>query len=188
MTATAVLSPPPETWPEIPERDGYEYVDGRWVKLAVGMRETLIGFNVRNLLAAYAEPAGLGWSPPPHESPYQISPEHPRRYRKPDASFVRRDALTFEEAPEGFLHTVPALVVEVVSPRDNAVELDQKIAEYLEAGVELVWVLNPKTRVVMVYRGDGSTTRLVASERLGGETVLPGFSVEVGRLFETRIP
>ncbi len=186
MSTTAVLARP-ETWPDIPERDGYEYVDGKWVKLAVGLGATWIAHNLGDRVGDFALIEGLGLGLP-HEVPYQIWPEHPKRYRKPDGSFIRRERLPAAELPEGYIHIVPALVIEVVSPRDIVDLLDLKVAEYFEAGVELVWVLHPKTKTVMVYRLDGSTSWLKPDDFLSGEDVLPGFRVPVAELFSLRIP
>ncbi|MFN0095047.1 MAG: Uma2 family endonuclease [Dehalococcoidia bacterium] len=186
MTATAVMAPP-ETWPDLPERDGYEYVDGRWVKLPVAAATTWIGFNVRQRLADAAATDDLGWVPAPHETAFQIWPGHPRRYRKPDASFIRKEAYPEDAVPDGFVHAVPALVVEVVSPRDIAADIDRKISEYFEAGVELIWVLHPASQTVMVYRLDSSGRRLKAEDTLTGDAVLPGFHAKVADLFSLRI-
>ena len=46
----------------------------------------------------------------------------------------------------------PDLAVEVISPNDLATEIDQKVAEYLGAGVPLVWVVHPEARAVRVHR------------------------------------
>ena len=54
----------------------------------------------------------------------------------------------------------PDLAVEVVSPNDSADELEEKLDDYQKAGVPLVWVVNPSSHTVMVYRGDGSVSRL----------------------------
>ena len=66
--------------------------------------------------------------------------------------------------PDGPLLVVPDLAVEVVSPNDRQYDVDHKVAEYLEVGVKLVWVINPDTRVVVIYRADGT----IAGVREGG--------------------
>jgi Uma2 family endonuclease len=59
----------------------------------------------------------------------------------------------------------------------------QKLKEYFEKGVRLVWYVRPKIRVVDVYTAADRFTRLTASLRLDGGDVLPGFSVSVAELF-----
>lgn len=55
----------------------------------------------------------------------------------------------------------------------------------VQAGVRLVWVVNPDTRGVRVHRADGSITGLHEQDDLSGEEVIPGFLCPVGALFET---
>ena len=58
------------------------------------------------------------------------------------------------------------------------------MTEYLGIGVRLVWVVNPKTHSVHIYRPSSDVRRIVESDTLEGEDVLPGFSVPVKELFE----
>jgi Uma2 family endonuclease len=78
--------------------------------------------------------------------------------------------------------------VEVVSPGDEAYHLDEKVAEYLAAGVPLVWVVWPESRTVLVYRQPssplGTASRLTAADTISGEDVLPGFSCGVKEFFD----
>ena len=76
------------------------------------------------------------------------------------------------------------LVVEVLSPDDRAVDLNQKLREYFEIGVHLVWVADPEARVVSAYRSLTDIREFDASATLPGDDVLPGFEVAVGSLFE----
>ncbi|MFN0096363.1 MAG: Uma2 family endonuclease [Dehalococcoidia bacterium] len=185
MSALAVLDRP-ETWPTLPDREGYEHVDGKWVKLNVAAGPVHLGYQLVNRLNAFANPHGLGWALI-GETPYQIWPEHPQRYRKPDGSFLGQDALPDGVVPEGFVHAVPAIVIEVISPGDRAHELIAKVGEYLDAGIELVWVLSPATAVVTVHRPGGNDSRLRPGDTLTGEDVLPGFSLPVADLFSRRL-
>ena len=79
---------------------------------------------------------------------------------------------------------VPDLAVEVISRSNTRKEMDEKLKEYFEKGVRLVWYVRPRTRVVDVYTAPDHFTRLTASMRLDGGDVLPGFSVQVGELFQ----
>jgi len=80
----------------------------------------------------------------------------------------------------------PDLAVEVVSPNDSAGELEEKLDDYQKAGVPLVWVVNLKSRTVMIYRADGSVSRLRESDELAGENVIPGFRCPVRDIFPPR--
>jgi Uma2 family endonuclease len=59
-----------------------------------------------------------------------------------------------------------------------------KIGEYVENGVPLVWVVDPAQATVTVYRSLTDTQRLSSGDTLSGEPVLPGFSCRVSEFFE----
>lgn len=63
-------------------------------------------------------------------------------------------------------------------------EIHAKIADYLAAGAQLVWVVDPKTRTVTTYRTLLAPRRLAADDLFEGEEVLPGFRIHVSELFE----
>ena len=70
-----------------------------------------------------------------------LFPEDPI-LRVPDAAFVRADRLT-ELDEDGFLHLAPDLVVEVISPSDRMEVVLAKVDLWLDAGVRLVWLVDP---------------------------------------------
>ena len=74
--------------------------------------------------------------------------------------------------------------MEVVSPNDRFVDVEDKAHDYIRAGVDLVWVVVPSTRSVHVWRKDGSRSVLQAGETLSGEGVISGLSIPVVDLFE----
>ena len=94
---------------------------------------------------------------------------------------VRRDRVPAPE-PSGFLELAPELIVEVLSPRDRPGEVLAKVADWLTAGTQLVWVVDPERRVARVYRGDGSEAIVGADEALEGEDVLPGFACRLSEV------
>ncbi|HEU4631250.1 MAG TPA: Uma2 family endonuclease [Gemmatimonadaceae bacterium] len=105
--------------------------------------------------------------------------------RCPDVSVVLAARLLAGGLPTtGALTVVPDLVAEVLSPAEAAWEVEEKRAEYLAAGVRLVWIVDPRTRAVTVYRPDAAPIRLTRDDLLSGEPVLPAFRHPVGRLFD----
>ena len=78
---------------------------------------------------------------------------------------------------------VPDLAVEVISPNNTSKEMNEKLKEYFEKGVRLVWFVRPRSRTVDVYTSATGFTRLTASATLDGGDVLPGFAMLVGDLF-----
>lgn len=166
----------------MPDGDRYELIDGRLVEITVGARASYIGGRLSYLIGGHVEVQGLGWVLGP-DCGYRCFPDHPRTVRKPDVSFVRFGRLPGEEVPEGDIAIAPDLVAEVVSPNDLYYEVDRKVAEYLGAGVRLVWVVSPEARTVFIYRADGSIQALREHDELNGEDVLPGFRCRVGVIF-----
>jgi Uma2 family endonuclease len=104
----------------------------------------------------------------------------PDTVRAPDVAFVRTERVPTEEVV-GFEEVAPDLVVEVLSPGDRTRMVHAKVADWLRAGTQLVWVVDPRRQVVDVYRADGSTERLDVEGSLDGEDVLPGFRLAVAR-------
>lgn len=104
---------------------------------------------------------------------------NPDTVRAPDVAFIRTDRL-LSPPPPGFAELAPDLAVEVRSPDDRAGETLAKVADWLNAGCRLVWVIDPQRAVARVYRADGGEAHLAAADTLDGEDVLPGFVVELG--------
>ena len=77
----------------------------------------------------------------------------------------------------------PILAVEILSPSDRQDEIDAKVELYLESGVRMVWVMNPRFRTVLVHRPDAEPELFAASRELVVDDVLPGFRVRVADLF-----
>ena len=74
-----------------------------------------------------------------------------QRFRVPDVVIMRGGR------PEGkIIATPPAVVVEVLSPDDRAIDIEAKIADFLDFGAECVWVLNPETRRAFIHTNEGS--------------------------------
>jgi len=99
----------------------------------------------------------------------------PDTVRAPDVAFITRERLP-DPQTRGFPALGPDLVVEVLSPDNRPGEMLAKVGDWLEAGVRLVWVIDPERRVARVYRQDGTESHLAENGALDGEDVLSGFS------------
>jgi len=106
----------------------------------------------------------------------------PDTVRGADVAFVRRERLP-DPVPVAFAAFAPDLAVEILSPGDRPGETLAKVADYLSAGTQLVWVIDPKRRSARIYQEDG--TELVIGERdaLEGGDVIPGFSCPLDSIF-----
>ena len=108
---------------------------------------------------------------------------HPDRLTGPDAVFVTAALLPLRRSPEGYLETIPELVVEVRSPNDTGPEVQAKVDEYLAAGVQVVWVADPATQRVFAHRSNRPPEVLSAGDILTVPDIIPGFQVPVAELF-----
>jgi Uma2 family endonuclease len=107
----------------------------------------------------------------------------PDTVRAPDVAFIARDRLEATHQ-RGFGRIVPDLVVEIRSPNDRRSELLAKVGDWLDAGVKLVWVIDPIRRECHVHRGDGSLAVVPPDGSLDGEDVLPGLTCPLASVFE----
>jgi len=174
----------PEDLLTMPDGDRYELVDGQLVEIDMGGQSSWVGGEAFGLLREYAQRHG-GWAFPDATS-YQCFPFDPARVRRPDASYVAAGRFANDEIPAGHIPIPPDLAVEVVSPNDLYYDVEGKVNEYLQAGVRMVWLLNPGNRTVRVFRESiEHSTQLGPDDELTGGEVLPGFRCPVGSLFGT---
>ena len=104
--------------------------------------------------------------------------------RSPDAAWVASERLTaLNPDPEGFLPLAPDFVIELRSASDRLKPLQDKMQEYIDNGVRLGWLLNPKDRAVEIYRVGKGIEVLQSPTEVSGEDVLPGFVLSVEGIF-----
>jgi Uma2 family endonuclease len=102
--------------------------------------------------------------------------------RKPDVAFVSQ-----ERIPENRRQASPIppdLAIEVVSPSDTVYDVLEKVLEYLDAGTQIVWVIEPIFKTVTVYRSQNDIKILTLNDTLTGEEVVEGFQCAVVEIFE----
>jgi len=103
----------------------------------------------------------------------------PDTVRAPDVAFLRPG----REIGDGFIDGAPDLAVEVTSPGDRSGEIREKVAEWLEAGAETVWQVDPRKRTVVVHCSYSEPQVLAEHDVLRGGRVLPGFELPLVQLF-----
>ena len=144
-----------------------------------GLRHGGIAMRLAARLVAHTNAAALG-QVYAAETGFKLT-SHPDTVRAPDIAFISRARLPDPE-PDGYAALAPDLVVEVLSPGDRPGEVLAKVADWLDAGCRLVWVVDPTRRLARVYRQDGSETLVSADEALSGEDVVPGFSCPLAEI------
>lgn len=181
-TDFAIQTFTPEQLAALPNRKDFELVDGRLVERKMGNKASWIAFELAILLRDFVRRNALGWVFC-GDTGFRLDPQHPNSLRKPDVAFVRFGRLPDEEPADSYDHLAPDLAVESISPNDTVLELEEKVEEYLRAGVRLVWVINPGLRTLTVHRPDGSVVVLRNGDEIEGEAVLPGFRCRLSDLF-----
>jgi Uma2 family endonuclease len=181
MTAPVSTPITAEEFLLMPESEGHELVDGELVEVGMGSESSWIGGYLFHQLMNFVLPRRIGRLFP-QESGIQIWPDRPNLVRKPDTYFIRRERISGPN-PTGWMRVAPDLVIEVVSPNDKASELEEKLREYREAAIPLIWVIYPATRTAHVLRANGSHDELDEQDALDGEDVIPGFSAPLADLF-----
>lgn len=105
------------------------------------------------------------------------------RVVSPDVLFIAAKSLPIRTSPEGYLETIPELVVEVRSKNDSPKYLDRKIEHYLRAGVEVVWIADPMTKTVTIHITGNDPHLLTESDSLKLPGIIPGFTLPVADVF-----
>ena len=103
----------------------------------------------------------------------------PDTVRAPDVAFIAKSRLP-SPLPAGYAAIAPDLAAEILSPNDRPGEVLAKVADWLESGTTIVWVIDPVRRVARVYRSDGTESAVADGDALTGGTVLPGFVCPLG--------
>jgi Uma2 family endonuclease len=116
------------------------------------------------------------------ETGFQLASD-PDMVRAPDGAFVRRERAEAVGAGAGYWPGAPDLTVEVISPNDIYAEVEEKIFDWLSAGTRMVIVVNPRRRVVTVYRSLTDIVVLTERDTLDGDDVVSGWTMPVAEIF-----
>jgi Uma2 family endonuclease len=156
----------------------YELVDGEIRVSPTGTRHGVVSVRLTSRLLAWATEHRAG-----HVLDSSVGFRLPGgNVRSPDASFVASGRFEGEQLPDDFGNLAPDLAVEVLSPSERPRHVLDKVGEYLESGVRLVWVIDPRKAKAIVYRTLSDVREIAAGDELDGEDVLPGFRVRLSDL------
>ncbi len=160
----------------------YELVEGNLREMApAGHQRGRIAINVSTPLAQHVKANNLGVVYAA-ETGFKLA-SNPDTVRAPDVAFVRRERVESVGDSEGFWPGAPDLAVEVVSPGDRYTDVEEKVFDWLDAGTRLVIVVNPRKRLVTVYRSLTDVVVLTEADVLDGGDVVPGFAMPVKDIF-----
>jgi Uma2 family endonuclease len=184
MATAAAVRVTPEELARMPDGDRYELVHGTLVEMPVSFLSSYVAGEIYFRLRSHSSQGKRTTWVLPEGTAFRCFPHEPGMVRKPDTSAIRLDRVTTDQAvTEGYFPVAPDLAVEVLSPNDIALEVEEKIDDYRRAGVRLVWVINPQHHTVRIHRLDGTIQQLGEADELTGEDVIPGFRCPVRELF-----
>jgi Uma2 family endonuclease len=161
----------------------FELVRGEVIELPVPTRRHgIICMNVARALDSYVQGRRKGYLT--INDAGVILGRNPDTVRGPHVAVYDDDPS--DESESGYSDVAPVLAVEVLSPSDPADYITRKLTDYLQHGVQIVWILDPERQSVTVYRPEKTPQLLQGSQKLVGEDVLPGFAYRVSDFF--RLP
>jgi Uma2 family endonuclease len=177
MTADELLAMPDDGFV-------YELIKGELIKVSPppGHEHGLVAMNIAGPLYEYAKKHHLG-NVYAAETGFLLE-QNPDTVRAPDVAFVRRERLEKAGPVEGYWIGAPDLAVEVLSPSDTVRRIEGKVAQWLESGSRIVWVVSPQIYTVTVYRSITEIVVLTKKDILDGSDVVPGFEIPIAEIFE----
>jgi|CXWL01.1.fsa_nt_gi Uma2 family endonuclease len=157
-----------------------ELVEGVLVEKPMGYLESILAIAIARHLANFAVPRKLGFV----SGSDGMLRLFPGLVRIPDVAFASRDRFPAGKLPvEPIPDLTPDLAVEVVSISNTPAEMARKRREYFDAGVRLVWIVDPTSQTVAVFSSPQHSVELGLHDSLDGGDVLPGFSLAIAELF-----
>jgi Uma2 family endonuclease len=158
-----------------------ELVRGELIEMSpTGYEHGRLAAEIAGILRDFVKPRGLG-AITGAETGFYIE-HNPDTVRAPDVGFIRSDRLPSAKL-SSFFDGPPDLAVEILSPSDRASEVIAKVHEWLHAGCNTVWVVDPETETITVHESKERIFELSKSDMLNGGGVLPEFSVLVRDVF-----
>jgi Uma2 family endonuclease len=162
------------------ERRLFELIDGVLVEKVLGFWESVLAIELARLLGNFVRRRKLG-TLAGEAGMLQLSPG---LVRIPDLSFISRVRLAHHRrALAPILPLGPDLAIEVLSVGNTSKEMARKVSEYFAAGCRLVWLVDRCTRTVSVYTSLAKAIVLTEKQTLTGGDVLPGFRLQLRKLF-----
>lgn len=179
-----IFDPPPGTATEadvlrkVAEERFCELINGTLVEKGMGLYESLVAAALIQALLNFVRPRNLG-SVAGEGGTIRLAPG---LVRIPDVAFFSHARLR-RAAREPIPTLSPELAVEVLSQSNTEAEMRRKVREYLDAGILLVWLIDPRMRTAEAYTDADRPQHVAPSGKLDGGTVLPGFEIALEELF-----
>ena len=160
----------------------WELIDGELVPVTPsGLESSSLGHRIGWIVGNFVYTHGLGMMTGA-DGGYVLFSDRDT-IRVPDVGFIREERLPPRGQRTRFPRLAPDLAIEVLSPSASTIEVIAKVEMYQEAGIPLIWIVDPlKTTVTVISTGQ-PTVVLKPADTLDGGDVLPGFSVPITQIF-----
>lgn len=159
----------------------FELERGEIVEMSLpGERHGVVCGNVTGILWTFRNQRSRGYVCPNDTG--LVLERDPDTIRGADIAFYDENR-RYDELDIKHTDHLPTLVVEVLSPNDRMTKMTRRITLFLKKGVQLVWVLDPESCNVTVYRRGREPVVLEADEEVTGEDILAEFHCKVGDFF-----
>lgn len=188
ISASRVLTTPPSGQASLADwqsanRSGkasFELVDGILVERAMGWRESMLAAALIGILRSFVVPRNFGVV----AGADAFIELFPMTVRSPDVTFISWSCLPGGRLPdEAVPHIAPELVVEVLSPGNARGEMTRKRREYFQAGINEVWMIDPRERSVVAYTSSVSYEVLTEQDTIVCRNQLAGLTISLSVLF-----
>lgn len=146
-----------------------------------GWQQGAIAGNFHSILGSFIRQKNLG-KVFGAETGFQLQAD-PDTVRAPDFAFIANKRIPKKLPKTSYWPGAPDLAVEILSPSDRTGEVDEKINEWLSAGAQTVWAVDPKLQIVIIHQAGKPAQIRSVDEVLEGDPVVPGFSCPVGEIF-----
>jgi Uma2 family endonuclease len=175
-----------EEFHALPEKKGIEYqlLRGRLIEVPVpNLEHGEIQANFGGLLGNYVHNTAPDYIVASHTG-FLLSPE---TEVAPDVCMIgtRQKARSLEVVRDA-LRGAPDLAIEIVLRSESSLDLEEKIAEYLSAGTQIVWAAYANTRYVVAHYATGEIKKFTADQNLDAGDLLPGLQIPVKDIFPPR--
>jgi Uma2 family endonuclease len=164
---------------------GRVYYELEMGKLAImsppGENHSYVQLNIGFFLKLQGQRQGLGRA---YTEIGIVISRNPDTVYGADVAFIGNDRLPVCRSREGYLETIPELVVEIRSKNDSMAELSRKAKNYLAAGAKTVWIVDESTRSITIEEPNGPSRVVRDNEPIPAPAAIPDFDLTVNRVFD----
>jgi len=155
-----------------------EIIDWELVQMAAaGGVHQIIAANILRILDSYVVTHEVGFILPDGMTYLMNSQKSGLKSSfVPDVSFISNDNIPGDWDAEKPHPGVPNLAVEIISPGDNADDVQRKVRTYLNEGTAQIWLVYPKSQEIHQYINDTPETVNIykGSMTLDAQALFPG--------------